>query len=268
MKHLAVVLLLLITCALMSAQTPQCLSLTHQALKVSGFIQSIDDMTQLMSSEEFLQRTLVGREVPPELVGTFKSLVQKDFNGEVMRRELESSLAASCNPEQLNQAVQRMQTPLVARMIALEAATKTPEGQAKLKRYVNIAMTVPATDERIAALNALDDSAGASNFATDASLAMMRGMMTGVGAPPEAITQIQEHRNDVKTQMQNIMELSFQVTYHGVTRPELQQYAAELNAQPLKGFNDQIKKAFLTVMEEHSRALGQDLKKSIPERGN
>jgi len=129
-------------------------------------------------------------------------------------------------------------------------------------------MTAPATDERIAALNALDASAGASNFATDSSLAMMRGMMTGLGAPPEVIAQIQEHRNDVKNQMQNIMELSFQVTYHGVTRPELQQYAAELSTQPLKGFNDQIKKAFVTVMEEHSRALGQDLKKSMPEHGN
>ncbi len=89
-----------------------------------------------------------------------------------------------------------------------------------------------------------------------------------LGAPPEVIAQIQEHRNDVKNQMQNIMELSFQVTYHGVTRPELQQYAAELSTQPLKGFNDQIKKAFVTVMEEHSRALGQDLKKSMPEHGN
>ena len=115
MKRLAVVLLLFITCGLMSAQTPECVSLTHQALEVSGFTQSIDEMTQLMSSEEFLKRTLVGREVPPELMEAFKPLLQKNFNGEVMRKELESSLAAGCNPEQLTQAVQRMQTPLVAR---------------------------------------------------------------------------------------------------------------------------------------------------------
>jgi len=241
MKRLAVVLLLFITCGLMSAQTPECVSLTHQALEVSGFTQSIDEMTQLMSSEEFLKRTLVGREVPPELMEAFKPLLQKNFNGEVMRKELESSLAAGCNPEQLTQAVQRMQTPLVARMIALEGATKTPEGQAKLKRYVTIAMTAPATDERIAALNALDASAGASNFATDSSLAMMRGMMTGLGAPPEVIAQIQEHRNEIKARTQNTMELSFLVTYHGVTRPELQQYAGDLNSQPLKGFYDQVR---------------------------
>src|SRR6266700_2835871 len=159
-----------------------------------------------------------------------------------------------------------MQTPFVARMLALEAATKTPEGQAKLKRYMNIAQTAPATDERLAALDALDASSGATNFATDSSMAIMRGMMTGMEAPPDAIAQIQEHRNEIKAQMQNTMELSFLVTYHGVTRPELQQYAAEVGSPPLKGLYDQIKKAFLVIMEEHSKALGQDLKKSLPER--
>src|SRR5882724_7530866 len=171
MKHLAVALLLLLSCGFASAQTPECVSLTHQALEVSGFAQSIDEMTQLMSSEEFLHKTLVGREVPPEMMEVFKPLLQKDFNGDVMRKELEGRLAAGCNPEQMSQAIQRMQTPFVSRMIELESATKTPEGQAKLKRYMNIALTAPATDERIAALSALDASAGVSDFATDTSMA-------------------------------------------------------------------------------------------------
>jgi hypothetical protein len=223
-------------------------------------------MTQLVSSEQFLQQTFGSREGAEEFMEVFKPLLQKDFNGETMRKELESRLATECNPEQLTQAVLRMQTPFVARMIALEAATKTPGGQAKLKRYINIALTAPATDERMAALDALDASSGTTNFATDSSMAIMRGMLTGMESPPDVIAQIQEHRNEIKAQMQNTMELSFLVTYHGVTRPELQQYAAELGSQPLKGLHDQIKKAFLVIMEEHSKALGQDLKKSMPSR--
>jgi hypothetical protein len=240
--------------------------LTHQALEVSGFNQSIDEMTQMVSSEQFLQQTFGSREGAEEFMEVFKPLLQKDFNGEAMRKELESRLATGCNPEQLTQAIQRMQTPFVARMIALEAATRTPEGQAKLKRYMNIAQTASATDERLAALDVLDASSGTTNFATDSSMAIMRGMMTGMEAPPDAIAQIQEHRNEIKAQMQNTMELSFLVTYHGVTRPELQHYAAELGSQPLKGLYDQIKKAFLVIMEEHAKALGQDLKKSMPSR--
>jgi hypothetical protein len=52
-------------------------------------------------------------------------------------------------------------------MLALEASTNTAEGQQKLQRYINIARTVPPTDDRMDALDALDVSAGTSDFVTD-----------------------------------------------------------------------------------------------------
>jgi hypothetical protein len=54
------------------------------------------------------------------------------------------------------------------------------------------------------------------------------------------------------------------VVYHGVTRPELQQYAKELSSEPLRGFHALVQKVFLEIVEERSRAMGQDLKKAIP----
>jgi hypothetical protein len=166
------------------------------------------------------------------------------------------------------QAVERLQTPLVARMLALEAAGNTPEGQEKLQRYINIAKTVPPTDDRIEALDALDASSGTSDFVTDTAMAVTRGMMVGLGAPPEVISQFEAHRKDLKMQMQNNVELSMSVTYHGVTRPELLQYAREVGAQPLKGFYTLINKTFTELVEERARAMGQDLKKTIPPRQN
>jgi hypothetical protein len=53
------------------------------------------------------------------------------------------------------------------------------------------------------------------------------------------------------------------VTYHGVTRPELQQYARDLSAQPLKGFYLQVRKTFVEIVEERSQAIGRDLKKTL-----
>src|SRR5258708_4425340 len=94
MKHLAVVLLLLITCGLASAQTPECVSLTHQALELSGFTQAVDKMTQMMSSEQFLQQMGAGREGSEEFMEIFKPLLGKNFNAEILRKELESSVAA------------------------------------------------------------------------------------------------------------------------------------------------------------------------------
>jgi hypothetical protein len=163
----------------------------------------------------------------------------------------------------MNQTLQRLQTPLVSRMLALEAATNTAEGQEKLKKYINIARTVPPTDDRMDALEALDTSAGTSEFVTDFEIAMLRGMMTGAGAPPEVLAQIQARRKDIKSQRQTYVQLGMNVTYHGVTRPELAQYTRELSAQPLKGFYTNMRKTFVEIVEERAQAIGRDLKKTM-----
>jgi hypothetical protein len=209
-----------------------------------------------------------GRESSEEFIAVFKPILLKEFNPALLRSEMQKRITARCNPEQMAQAVERLQTPLVARMLALEAAGNTPEGQEKLQRYINIAKTVPPTDDRIEALDALDASSGTSDFVTDTAMAVTRGMMVGLGAPPEVISQFEAHRKDLKMQMQNNVELSMSVTYHGVTRPELLQYAREVGAQPLKGFYTLINKTFTELVEERARAMGQDLKKTIPPRQN
>jgi hypothetical protein len=60
------------------------------------------------------------------------------------------------------------------------------------------------------------------------------------------------------------MTLSLSVTYHGVTRVDLQQYARELNAPPLKRFYMQLSKTFVEIAHERALAIGQELKKAAP----
>jgi hypothetical protein len=258
-------LLFLLTCGLASAQTPDCNALTHQALELSGYDQSIDHLSDVLFPDAFLQQ-IRGRESGEEFLSIFKPIMMKEFDGGRLRKEIQERVAARCNPEQMAQTVEKLKTPFIARMLELEAASNTPEGQQKLQRYINIARTVPPTDDRIEALDALDASAGSSDYATDSIIAVMRGMMTGVGAPPEVVAQLQARRREIKTQMQNAIELGMSVTYHGVTRPELQQYARELASQPLKGFYSQVNRAFVEILEERSRALGQEMKKAMVAR--
>ena len=265
MKRSVGLLFVFLVCGLASAQTSDCGALTHQALELSGINQSIDHMADVISSDQFMQQ-IRGRASAEEFITIFQPILEKEFNAGLLRRELENRMAAHCDADQMMLTVQRMQTPLVARMLSLESEVNTAEGQKKLKRYINIAQTVPPTDERIDALDALDASIGASDFATDSTIAVMRGMMNGLGAPQEVVTQVQARRKDIKAHVQNNIELSMAVIYHGVTRPELQQYAKELSSEPLKGFNGQVKKVFLELMEERSQAIGQDLKKAMVAR--
>jgi hypothetical protein len=149
-------------------------------------------------------------------------------------------------------------------MLALETAASTPEGQEKIKRYIKIAELNPPTDDRMDALDAIDAGSGSSDLVTDFTLAYLSGMMTGMGAPPEVVDQLRSRRNELKAQMQNNIALSMSVTYHGVSRVDLQQYAKELAAPPLKRFYGELSKTFVEITEERARAIGQDLKKAIP----
>jgi len=182
----------------------------------------------------------------------------------MLRREMHERVTARCDAAQMALTVELLQTPFQAKMLALEADSNTPEGHERLQRYINIAKTAPPTDERLEALDAIDASLGMSDFVTDTVMAVTRGLMTGLGAPPEVMTQFEGRRNDLKLQMQNNLELTMSVTYHGVTRPELLQYARELGSPPLKGFYTLVAKTFTGILEEHSRAIGQELKKNVP----
>jgi hypothetical protein len=258
-------LLVLLLCGIASAQTLDCAALTQQALELSGTNQSIGHITDVISSEQFIQQ-IRGKQSADEFIAIFQPIFMKEFDGGMLRKELQNRVTARCKAEQMAEAVERLQLPFIQRMLALEAATNTPEGQKKLKRYINIAQTVPPTDDRMDALEELDASSGSTDFAVNTTLAVMRGMMTGLGAPADIVSQLQSHRKDLKAQLQNTVELSMSVMYHGVTRPELKQYAKELSAEPLKDFYAQVRAAFLEIVEERSRALGQDLKKAIDAR--
>lgn len=263
MKRSFLLLLLVLSCGFASAQTSDCATLTHQALELSGFNASLDQMAAIMTSDQVMQQVR-GRESSEEFAATYIAIVKKEFNGHLLRQEMQSRMAAHCNLQQITETVQRLQTPFVARMLSLEAATSTPEGQQKIQRYIKIAQINPPTDDRMDALEAIDAGSGSSDLVTDFTLAFLSGMMRGAGAPPEIIDQIQSRRNDLKRQMQNNIALSMSVTYHGVTRVDLQQYAKELAAQPLKSFYGQVSKTFVEITEERARAIGQDLKKAAP----
>jgi hypothetical protein len=263
MKRSFVLLFLVLAYGMAFAQTSDCGALTHQALELSGFNQSLDQMAAVMSSDQFMQQVR-GKESLEQYAAIYIPIVKKEFNATLLRQELQSRMVAHCDPAQMTQTVQGLQTPFVARMLALDAATSTPEGQEKIKRYIKMAELNPPTDDRMDALEALDAASGASDLVTDFTLAYLSGMMTGIGAPPEVVDQLRSRRNELKAQMQNNIALSMSVTYHGVTRVDLQQYARELAAPPLKRFYGQLSKTFVEITQERARAIGEELKKAVP----
>lgn len=262
MNRSVALLFVFLGCGLASAQIVDCDRLTHQALELSGFNESLDHMAEIMASDQFMEQVR-GRESLEEFAAIFTPIIKKEFNGTLLRQEMQSRMAAHCNMEQMTQTVQRLQSPFVARMLALETEGSKPEGQAKIQKYIKIAQMNPPTEERIDALDAIDANSGSSDLVTDFTLAFLTGMMTGMGAPPDVVEQLRSHRKDLKAHMQNNIELSMSVTYHGVSRLELQQYARELASPELKEFYAQVSRTFVAITQERAREIGQDLKKAM-----
>jgi hypothetical protein len=249
MKTLVALAVLLSFAIPAMAQNADCSALTHQALELSGVNQSISDMTQMMNSEQFMQQVSRGQGASADFSAAFKPIMVKDFNGSIMRKELEARLLVQCDPTKMAGAV--------------EAEAGTPEGQEKVKRYARAIQVVPPPDERLDAIAILDDSAGSSDLAADAVIVVTRGMLSGVGDHSNAVEDLVRHRNDLKMSMRNALEVSMLCTYKSVPPAEILQYARELRSAPLKTFYDQAKQAFLEVMEERAQAAGADLKTVI-----
>src|ERR1700704_3297726 len=95
-------LFFLLMCGLASAQTTDCSALTHQALELSGFNQSLDFMAEIMSSDQFIQQVR-GRESLEQFAAIYIPIVKKEFNASLLRKEIQSRMVAHCNPEQMTQ---------------------------------------------------------------------------------------------------------------------------------------------------------------------
>jgi hypothetical protein len=261
MRYL-LVLWLLLGGSLTWAQAEDCAALIHQALEISGINQSLDEAAEMATADGFMSQ-VAGSAQAVQFSATLKPIVKKYLDGDVMRKKLEGRLAYDCNSEQMSSIIQHLQSPLVARMLVLEAAASTPEGREKSQRYARAITIAPPPDDRVDAIEAIDAGVGGTEYTVDTVIAVTRGMMAGADMNPDVVAEFEHHRPEIKDQMHRAVEISMLSTYRAVAVPDLHLYAKELNSQPLKGFYEKVTRICLQVVEEQARAIGHDLKAAL-----
>ncbi len=265
MRHFLLVLLLASSCVSVRAQAPDCASMMQQALETTEFNQSIDDMMEMMTSEEFMRQAMGGKG-DIEVMNVVRPILRKHFDGPSMKKELQDRMTTHCNPQQMTLVLQELQSPVVAQMIRLDAEARTPEGKQKLQRYARAMQVAPPSETRLSMIQAFDERAGVTAFAMDSMIAATRGMMAGAGAPPEVLSQFDTHRAEIKARIQNSILLALSSAYRNVGRADLEAFAKELSTPPLKGFYDQARKAFVGMTEARCTAIGKELKVTMEAR--
>jgi hypothetical protein len=260
MKRLAGLLFLVLASIVSWTQTPDCVSLTQQALKMSGVNEEIDDLAQMFASDEYIRQIAAGKPDQSEFVAVFKPILQKNFDASSLKQDILRRVVARCNPEQMNQAIQEMQTTLVARMLQLEAARFTPEGQEKIKKYMRITQIAPPTDAQMESAVAFDQKVGITDFNVDCMLAVTRRMLNGLGVPAEEIPQLRDQQKQLKSQIQGQLLTSILSTYDGVSKADLAKYGEEVSSGSLKWYYDTVHKSLLEMMGDRAESVGHDLK--------
>src|SRR5262249_10307673 len=258
---------LLLASAAGFAQTGDCAALTRQALEISGFNQSLDQVSEEMNSDAFGSQLAGAGGNSGQFATVFKPIVQKHLDSQLMRKDLEMRLVAHCNLDQMTRTVERLKSPLVARMLVMEAAANSPEGREKAERYAKVVSLAPPPDSRIDAVEAIDSSAGVTDMTVNTMIAVTRGMMEGAGLP-ELAGAMEPHRQEIKAQMHKEVQISLLSTYRSATTPDLLLYAKELGSEPLKSFYRQASKALSEMVEARAHAIGEDLKPALTAAAN
>jgi hypothetical protein len=263
MRRWAVLLLMVAASILSWAQTPDCASLTEQAFEMSGMNRELDQATQRFASDDFWRQFNTGSQDGGKVAGIVQSALRKNFDGPSLKKDLLHRVLTRCSTEQMSQAIQEMQTPFVARMMHLEAAAYTPEGQERIQKYLRVMQIAPPPDWQLETADAFDQKAGMTSFSVDAIVAVQRGMMTGLGAPPEAIAELKDQRKLLKVQIENTVLASIILTYNGVSKSDLSKYGDELSSGPLKWYHDTVRKSFMEILAEHATTMGQEIKDAV-----
>jgi hypothetical protein len=251
-------------------QTNDCVSLTHQALEISGVTQSMDAASQFAASDSFLAQIALPLSAVPAISGAdlktrefrsiLKAIVLRQLNGELLRNELEARMASRCNPEQMTQTIQALQSPLVARMLALEAEGSTPEGREKRQRYVRVISIAPPPDSRVDVITAIDAGAGITDFNVSNQIAITRGLLTGAEVNPDLVAELEHRRHELTEQMRNPTQVELLSTYRTASVPDLVEYGKVLKSDPLNSFYGTVQGILLEIVEEQARLVGRDVK--------
>jgi hypothetical protein len=227
----------------------------------------MDQVSELVNSDSFGSQLAAAGGNSGQFAAVFKPIVQKHLDSQAMRKDMESRLAAHCNSEQMAQTIERLKSPLVARMLVMEAAANSPEGRETTQRYARVVSLAPQADSRIDAVEAIDNSAGVTDTSVSMVMALTRGMMEGAGLH-ELASGIEPHRQEIRGQVHNSVQIGLLSTYRSATTPDLLLYAKELGSEPLKTFYRQVSKAFSEMVEARSRAIGEELRPAMAAAAN
>lgn len=180
-------------------------------------------------------------DLPQNITRAMVLSAEQAFQAERMIGEVRAFLAAHLSPQELDDVLQWLDTPLGQRTTALENAASSPEGQARMIEYARRLKQQPPSRERLALCNRLNQITHASELMHQLFEAAMLAGAAGVNAaqpaerqlPPETMRRLLEREFATElAQIEPSVTLTLLFTYAPLSDAELRQYLAFLEVPP------------------------------------
>lgn len=210
----------------------------------------------------------------PERDKKLHEILVNSFDLGQAENELYFYLLENTDPAHLSKLIEWLKSPTGRKIKEEQVASTSPLEQANMLRYLADLQSDPPTQERINALNALEDATKTSELIANITVDMTKGMFGAIGKSmseekladfKEVEEQIVEMKPVIEASMrQKIVLMSF-YTYRNITDEEIQAYTELYKSETGKKEIEIVGSALSKILTTWLSAAGEKIASFVDE---
>lgn len=242
-------------------------ALIDEALHVTGLKRQLEQLPQQVRDGV---AAAPGRgKIPPAVAQEIEQIVLSSFNEQNIHQRIVGRLKKDFNQQYLQALIADFSTPAVKRMVAMEVKTGTLEEQAA---FFNTLSAKPLSQERINAIQQLDQATKGSELGADIALSSIKAMAVAtVGDNATELAKLEKtlekQRSAMIANLRNTILAYYAFLYREASDAELSAYARIYEGEHAKWFTDIAMGALKDGFDNASKQSGERLVALMKSRG-
>lgn len=245
-------------------------ALIKEALELAGVKNQIQQIPVLIQDQIAKRQG----ETDPKAQATISKIMTEAYQAQEIYQVIENSFKYHFDQKRLSAALEWLRSPLGKKVSGLELKVNDPGRIQELQKFSARLKEKPATKERMALVQRLDDAAGATQFSLHMNLAGFRSLAKAVDATLPPAKRLQEGQleklaDEMKAKLQGPLRentlTSFLFTYRSLSDNELKQYVGFAETDHGRWFHRVLTEGFLQAMTAAGEKAFQQIAKAKAE---
>jgi hypothetical protein len=204
-------------------------------------------------------------QMEPEVYRDLRNAFEFTFTSEKLYKRVAATFTEQGGDDQLSRTLVWLQTPLSRKITALESAANTLEAMEAIQQYGALLDSQPPPQSRLALIERLDKTTGATESALEIQGALVRALLEGGNSllpeekrpPSEQVDSlIASMRAQWREPLRQQLQVAMLYTYRDVSDEELAEYLAYWETEDGRWLTRTTNRALLDAMSAASREAG------------